>query len=59
LPFPTPDAALVEWERKTDFADETVARNREAAWKEIYVAEGSDWFWWYGDDHKLRSRQGI
>jgi len=42
---------LVEWERKTDFTDETVARNREAAWKEIYVAEGSDWFWWYGDDH--------
>src|SRR5205085_2357843 len=21
------------------------------AWEEIYVAEGSDWFWWYGDDH--------
>jgi alpha-amylase/alpha-mannosidase (GH57 family) len=19
--------------------------------KELYVAEGSDWFWWYGDDH--------
>jgi hypothetical protein len=23
----------------------------ERAWEEIYVAEGSDWFWWYGDDH--------
>jgi alpha-amylase/alpha-mannosidase (GH57 family) len=22
-----------------------------AAWEEIYIAEGSDWFWWYGDDH--------
>jgi alpha-amylase/alpha-mannosidase (GH57 family) len=21
------------------------------AWKEIYIAQGSDWFWWYGDDH--------
>lgn len=21
------------------------------AWQEIYIAEGSDWFWWYGDDH--------
>ncbi|MFA5073149.1 MAG: glycoside hydrolase family 57 protein [Nitrospirota bacterium] len=21
------------------------------AWEEIYVAEGSDWCWWYGDDH--------
>jgi hypothetical protein len=23
----------------------------ERAWDEIYIAEGSDWFWWYGDDH--------
>jgi len=27
-----------------------------AAWDELYAAEGSDWFWWYGDefetDHK-------
>jgi alpha-amylase/alpha-mannosidase (GH57 family) len=22
-----------------------------AAWKEIMIAEGSDWNWWYGDDH--------
>jgi alpha-amylase/alpha-mannosidase (GH57 family) len=21
------------------------------AWQEIYIAQGSDWFWWYGDDH--------
>jgi len=21
------------------------------AWREIYRAEGSDWFWWYGEDH--------
>jgi alpha-amylase/alpha-mannosidase (GH57 family) len=21
------------------------------AWEEMLVAEGSDWFWWYGDDH--------
>jgi hypothetical protein len=21
------------------------------AWQELYMAEGSDWFWWYGDDH--------
>ncbi|HRZ86553.1 MAG TPA: hypothetical protein P5287_01930, partial [bacterium] len=20
------------------------------AWEELYMAEGSDWFWWYGDD---------
>ncbi|MEZ6066327.1 MAG: glycoside hydrolase family 57 protein [Planctomycetaceae bacterium] len=21
------------------------------AWRELDIAEGSDWFWWYGDDH--------
>jgi alpha-amylase/alpha-mannosidase (GH57 family) len=21
------------------------------AWEEIYIAEGSDWCWWFGDDH--------
>lgn len=23
----------------------------ERAWEEIYIAEGSDWYWWFGDDH--------
>ncbi len=23
----------------------------DRAWKEIYIAEGSDWNWWYGDDN--------
>lgn len=23
---------------------------KELAWEEIYTAEGSDWFWWFGDD---------
>jgi alpha-amylase/alpha-mannosidase (GH57 family) len=31
----------------TAATSEGIARARE----EIYVAEGSDWFWWYGDDH--------
>jgi alpha-amylase/alpha-mannosidase (GH57 family) len=21
-----------------------------SAWEEIYIAQGSDWFWWYGED---------
>ena len=25
------------------------------AWKDIYAAEGSDWFWWYGDEHSSMS----
>ena len=24
---------------------------RQRAWAELLIAEGSDWFWWYGDDH--------
>ncbi len=24
---------------------------RARAWEELLIAEGSDWFWWYGDDH--------
>ncbi|MAE70412.1 MAG: glycoside hydrolase [Gemmatimonadetes bacterium] len=24
---------------------------RAAAWKQIHIAEGSDWNWWYGPDH--------
>ena len=34
----------------------SAAKNRPAeqlrrAWEELYVAEGSDWFWWFGDSH--------
>lgn len=25
--------------------------NLELAWKQIYICEGSDWFWWYGENH--------
>lgn len=27
------------------------SENLQRAWEEIYIAEGSDWFWWYGEDH--------
>jgi alpha-amylase/alpha-mannosidase (GH57 family) len=32
-------------------SDLDLANRLRRAWDEIYVAEGSDWFWWYGDDH--------
>jgi alpha-amylase/alpha-mannosidase (GH57 family) len=38
-------------------AREAVAAGRngpdwdDPAWRAILAAEGSDWFWWYGDDH--------
>lgn len=28
-------------------SDETIKN----AYKQIYIAEGSDWFWWYGENH--------
>ncbi len=38
--------ALVQYAERNG-EPETLAR----AWEEIYIAEGSDWCWWYGDDH--------
>jgi alpha-amylase/alpha-mannosidase (GH57 family) len=38
---------LVEAERSGRHALASIER----AWEEIYIAQGSDWFWWYGDDH--------
>jgi hypothetical protein len=39
---------LVRFERENpDFDQDKL----QLAWEEIYIAEGSDWFWWYGDDH--------
>jgi alpha-amylase/alpha-mannosidase (GH57 family) len=32
-------------------ADSVASDAREQAFKELLIAEGSDWFWWYGDDH--------
>ncbi|MGD2207225.1 MAG: glycoside hydrolase family 57 protein [Anaerolineae bacterium] len=35
---------LIAWQREYSLVDLDVL---ERAWKAIYVAEGSDWFWWY------------
>ncbi|MGB2769121.1 MAG: glycoside hydrolase, partial [Candidatus Zixiibacteriota bacterium] len=43
--------ALVEFEKKAEKTRRT-EEVLKAAWKEIYVAEGSDWNWWYGDEHE-------
>jgi alpha-amylase/alpha-mannosidase (GH57 family) len=37
-------AALRAGEPSPDAVAETICRS-------LYAAEGSDWFWWYGDDH--------
>ncbi len=35
---------LITWQREYPLADFDVL---ERAWEAIYIAEGSDWFWWY------------
>ena len=42
--------AAVDETRRTRAAD------ADAALEEIYAAEASDWFWWYGDDHPSAHR---
>ncbi len=40
----------IAWTYLTE-ARETMQNSKEAI-EEIYIAEGSDWFWWYSDFHK-------
>lgn len=41
--------ALVEYEKKASGVN---PEKLSLAWKEIHIAEGSDWCWWYGDEHQ-------
>jgi len=43
--------AVVEFQKRAERTPDT-EKILKAAWKEIYVAEGSDWNWWYGDEHE-------
>jgi alpha-amylase/alpha-mannosidase (GH57 family) len=43
--------ALVEYQKGAQKNPET-KEILEKAWKEVYIAEGSDWCWWYGDEHQ-------
>ncbi len=36
---------------------ELSAEQAQGAWEELYAAEGSDWFWWYGDDFETDYKQ--
>ena len=37
------------------FQDENPGTDLSEAWKALYAAEGSDWNWWYGDDHSTET----
>ena len=47
-------ADLVAWQATHPDADPA---QRETAWRALYVAEGSDWFWWYS--RRNRSDQDM
>jgi len=33
-----------------------ISKNKlKKAWEHIYIAEGSDWCWWYGDEHSTEN----
>lgn len=40
-----------EFLHKSELADRFDKKRLEQAWTELYIAEGSDWYWWFGDDH--------
>jgi alpha-amylase/alpha-mannosidase (GH57 family) len=42
---------LAEARRTLDAATTAAAAAKVHAREELLIAEGSDWFWWYGDDH--------
>lgn len=43
--------------RLVDLTPSLTAEQARAAWSELYAAEGSDWFWWYGDDFDTDYKQ--
>ena len=40
------------WEQKRSKVSSKIAKR---VWMEIYAAEGSDWFWWYGPDFQTEN----
>jgi hypothetical protein len=43
--------------RLVDLTPSLAPDKARAAWDELYAAEGSDWFWWYGDDFDTDYKQ--
>ncbi len=44
-------------ERLVEFEASNPGADTGDAWKSIYVAEGSDWNWWYGDEHTTETQE--
>ena len=53
--------ALVEYEGSLKDTPEYGLKKASIAeaWEEIYASEGSDWFWWYGEEHSSMSDEDF
>ncbi|MEN6557031.1 MAG: glycoside hydrolase family 57 protein, partial [Thermoguttaceae bacterium] len=40
-----------QWLKAIDAKKTKPAEQLALAWQELFIAEGSDWFWWFGDSH--------
>ncbi len=50
------NAAWTQLAKTREFlGNEDPEHTNEKAWESIYTAEGSDWFWWYGDENSSDS----
>jgi len=38
------------------YQNENPSKDLYTAWEEIYIAEGSDWNWWFGDEHYTETK---
>ena len=54
----------LSWDYLTDTRDDLAQfeklnpdKNLDEAWKALHVAEGSDWNWWYGDEHTTETQE--
>jgi alpha-amylase/alpha-mannosidase (GH57 family) len=42
-----------------NFQEMNPDRHLSDAWKALHIAEGSDWNWWYGDDHATENQKDF
>ncbi|MBI5205215.1 MAG: hypothetical protein HZA11_09885 [Nitrospirae bacterium] len=54
------------WDYLTDTRDDLAIFEKlnpdkplDEAWKSLYAAEGSDWNWWYGDEHTTETQEDF
>ena len=47
---------LIARTRRALIAAGVTSASHPEAWNALYSAEGSDWFWWFGDDHETADR---